>query len=109
MAQHLTEQQLIEYQFDLAEEAARKTMHEHLDSCERCGAALEAIARRFSALDLLADEINAPEELIAAAVEVAKSAEIAQDSHIDIWKWGLAAAAVIAVAGGVLIMGNMGE
>ena len=68
MKPHLTEDMLIQYQFDLLEANLVKDVKSHLDECSACRGALEQIANKFSALDLLSGEPNITEELISRTV-----------------------------------------
>jgi hypothetical protein len=69
MNKHLTEQQLIDYQFKLADEAGLNTARVHLEQCEACRQRLQRLAQKFASLDLLRDEIEVPEELSSRTVE----------------------------------------
>ncbi|MBM4024477.1 MAG: DUF4139 domain-containing protein [Planctomycetes bacterium] len=68
MNQHLTEQQLIDYQFKLADEAALDEARSHLEQCEPCRRRLQTLVRKFAALDLLREEIQVPADLLAQTV-----------------------------------------
>ena len=72
MENHLTEQELIEYQFKLASDIQSKQAAEHLQSCEQCRGQLEKLQRKFAALDLLKGEAKVSEDLISQVVEQAK-------------------------------------
>jgi hypothetical protein len=69
MNQHLTEQQLIDYQFNLASEPDREAARTHLDECEECRQRLQKLVRKFASLDLLRDEIGVSEDLLSRTVE----------------------------------------
>ncbi len=58
MNEHLTEQQLIDCQFKLADEAGLNAARTHLDECAECRQRLEKLVRKFAALDLLRGEIK---------------------------------------------------
>jgi hypothetical protein len=77
MSKHLTEQQLIDYQFKLASEAGMNEARSHLNECEECRQRLQRLVRKFAALDLLRDEIGVSESLlsktVANAVQVRRS------------------------------------
>jgi hypothetical protein len=108
MNKHLTEQQLIDYQFKLADEAGMNAARVHLDECEECRRQLQRLVRKFASLDLLRDEIKAPEDLLSRTVE---NAVQARRSGV-IWLYripalGAVAAAVIAGAA-LLLVSNSG-
>ena len=69
MKHHLTERELIEYQFKLASEARMEESAEHLKGCGGCRELLERLQRKFAALDLLSDEIKVGEDLISQVIE----------------------------------------
>jgi len=64
MMHHLTEEPLIEYHFGLASESRARSFARHLQHCPECRKKLEQLKLKFSALDLLEEEIELPEELV---------------------------------------------
>ncbi len=74
MNQHLTEQQLIDYQFKLADAAGASAAQAHLDECEECRQRLQKLVRKFASLDLLREEVEVPEGLLSRTVENATQA-----------------------------------
>jgi len=64
MMHHLTEEALIEYHFGLASESRARSFARHLQHCPECRKKLEQLKLKFSALDLLEEEIELPEELV---------------------------------------------
>ena len=58
MKNHLTERELIEYQFKLASDNRMKETAEHLQGCGQCRGHLEKLQRKFAALDLLSEEVK---------------------------------------------------
>ncbi|MHC4743191.1 MAG: hypothetical protein ACYS8Z_14850 [Planctomycetota bacterium] len=100
MKRHLTEQELIEYRFDLASDAQAKEVSGHLNSCEHCRAELEMLKRRFELLDLLHDDVTASEDLIQRAIEQASRPSVMALYNIpkNLPAWAGAAAAVLIVA-----------
>ncbi len=74
MNQHLTEQQLIDYQFKLADAAGMNAAQAHLDECEECRQRLQKLVRKFASLDLLREEVEVPEGLLSRTVENATQA-----------------------------------
>ncbi|MGB2807006.1 MAG: hypothetical protein WBC22_04670, partial [Sedimentisphaerales bacterium] len=59
MKAHLTEQELIEYQFKLASDVQAGEVAGHLEECSQCREHLEKLQRKFAALDLLREEVKA--------------------------------------------------
>ena len=109
MNEHLTEQQLIDYQFKLADEAGMDEARTHLKECDECRQSLQRLARKFAALDLLRDEIEVPEDLLSRTVENAVQARRGR----TIWLYrvpalGAVAAAVITGAA-LLLVSNSGQ
>ncbi|MBN2183494.1 MAG: DUF4139 domain-containing protein [Sedimentisphaerales bacterium] len=100
---HLTERQLIEYQFKLAEESRAKEIAGHLESCGQCRRQLEKLQRKFASLDLLRGETKVSEELISQVVEQAKKQAPAKTFFLRKPVW-LSAAAVLLL--GLLLITN---
>jgi hypothetical protein len=97
MTEHLTEQELIDYAYDLAPEAAMQRAREHLAACEACQSGLGALKRKFASLDLLRSEIKPSPELIERVAAVA-GMPAREGAHLPqrlFWLSGLAAAIVI--------------
>jgi hypothetical protein len=69
MNEHLTDQQLIDYQFRLTDETRLAEAGVHLERCEPCRRRLENLVRKFAALELLRDEVKASESLLARTVD----------------------------------------
>ena len=53
MENHLTENELIEYQFKLGSQGQQNASSEHLASCAECREHLEKLIKKFAALELL--------------------------------------------------------
>ena len=105
MKRHLTEKQLIEYQFKLADDRPTAAYAKHLAACEQCRSHLARIERKFAALDLLRDQIKASDELIARTV--AQAAESGPRRIIRLWPAWIGAAAAVIVIAAVLIVNNL--
>jgi len=71
MKNHLTERELIEYQFKLISDMQIKEAAEHLQGCGQCREHLEKLQRKFSALDLLREEAKISDNLISRVIEQA--------------------------------------
>jgi len=107
MNRHLTEQELIEYQFKLASEAQMAEVSEHLAQCGDCRGELERLAAKFSALDLLREEIKVSDTLISHVVEQAgQPKRVKLGVHKKMPAWAGAAAAVLVV-GLLLVVSNL--
>jgi len=106
MNKHLTEQQLIDYQFKLASESGTSAARAHLDECEECRQRLQKQARKFALLDLLREEVEVPEGLLSKTVENAVQARPGR----VIWLYRLpalgAVAAAVIVGAAVLLVPN---
>ncbi len=105
MKSHLTQDTLIQYQFDLLEEAQRHEAAAHLNECSLCRQKLEGVRRQFSTLDVLNNEdATLPDELIQKTL--ASLRQTKPMPTITPWtgfKW-MAPAAVILLAAGVLFV-----
>jgi hypothetical protein len=107
MKAHLTEQELIEYQFKLASDVHVGEIAGHLEDCSQCREHLEKLQRKFAALDLLREEITASEDLISRVVEQAGSARGGVRPRIIRFRktaWIGSAAAVLLV--GFILLAN---
>ena len=69
MKPHLTERELIEYEFKLTSDIQAKKAAEHLAECRQCREHLEQLKRKFAALDLLREEVRVSDDLISQVVE----------------------------------------
>ena len=103
---HLTEQQLIDYQFKLASDAGMEQARAHLEQCEACRQWLADLNRKFAALDLLRDEVKPSDALIARTVENAAKARRTRVIPILSLPWLGATAAAIVVGVAVFLMSN---
>ena len=107
MKRHLTEQELIEYQFKLASDAQMGEIGGHLGECGQCRGELERLARKFAALDLLRAEIKASEDLISQVVEQAGQAGLVRPAayrRLPVWA---GAAAAVLIIGLLLMVSNL--
>jgi hypothetical protein len=94
---HLTEDTLIQYQFDLLSESKRQKAAEHLEACAECRQALTALQEKFGVLDVLNAEETLPQELVAATVAGAQRPRSAGWKPALSWRPLLAAAAVLVI------------
>lgn len=62
---HLSAGQLRSFHFNLPEETERAAIEAHLEACADCRGRLEEIKAQFAALDLLKQEVEVPERLVA--------------------------------------------
>ncbi|MHC4426298.1 MAG: DUF4139 domain-containing protein [Planctomycetota bacterium] len=113
MKNHLTERELIEYQFKLASDVRMEDTAEHLNRCAQCRGHLERLERKLTALDLLRDDVKVGEDLISQVIEQAQSGtsdltpkkRFLSFARNDMWIG--AAAAVLLV--GLLLVARLGE
>jgi hypothetical protein len=106
MENHLTENELIEYQFKLGSQEQQNASREHLAGCVECRERLEQLIKKFAALDLLREDAHVPEELISGVLE--QAGKPARGKVVPFYKspWiGAVAAAVVACF--VLLMSNL--
>ena len=106
MKGHLTEQELIEYQFKLASDSRVEKIAGHLKDCARCRRRLEQLERKFASLDLLREEITASEDLISKVVEQAGQPVRTRLIRFKKPAW-LGAAAAVLLVGFILLATNL--
>jgi hypothetical protein len=106
MENHLTENELIEYQFKLGSQEQQNKSSEHLAGCAECRQHLEKLIKKFAALDLLRQDTHVSEELIAQVLE--QAGQPAQRKAILFYRspW-MGAVAAVLVAGFVLLMSHL--
>ena len=92
---HLTEKEIIEYQFKLASAEQMARMAKHLEDCSRCRQVNERLAAKLAALELLRKEPDISEQFAAKIIENVKSAVYKKTKTYRMPAW-LSAAAVIA-------------
>jgi hypothetical protein len=103
MKTHLTERELIEYQFRLAPEAQIEQALQHLEACSECRESLERLGRTFAALDLLREDAEVSEQLISKVVEGAGRPAAAKVVRLRGPVWIGAAAAALLMGSLVLV------
>ena len=108
MNRHLTEQELIEFEFKLDSDVRRAEISSHLQECASCRAHLERLNSKFSALELLREEIKASDDLITNVVEQAAQPVGPRIVPFNKPAWLSTAAAVILV-GSILLISNLRE
>ena len=106
MKGHLTEQELIEYQFKLASDSRAEEIAGHLKDCARCRRRLEQLERKFASLDLLREEVKASDDLISKVVEQAGQSVRARVIPFRKPAW-LSAAAAALLVGSLLLVTNL--
>jgi len=104
MENHLTERELIEYQFKLAPENSAEEIAGHLERCGQCREQLEKLKRKFAALDLLRGEAKVSDELISQVVEQVKKPAPTKTFLLGKHVW-LSAAAVLLL--GLFLITNI--
>ncbi|MHC4510796.1 MAG: hypothetical protein ACYTAO_17880 [Planctomycetota bacterium] len=106
MERHLTERELIEYQFRLASEEQAGAADEHLARCAECREGLERLNRKFASLDLLREDVHASEELISQVLEQVKEPTRAKVVPFVKYPW-LGPVAAVFLVGFVILIGNL--
>ncbi|NQT01396.1 MAG: DUF4139 domain-containing protein [Planctomycetes bacterium] len=108
MKHHLTEKELIEYQFKLASDTRMKEAAEHIEGCGQCRGNLEKLQRKYAALDLLGEKAEISEDLISRVTEQAGRPVLKRIAWFKKPVWISSAAAVLLV-GLLLIANQLGE
>jgi len=108
MNRHLTEQELIEYEFKLASDDLTAEISGHLEDCAQCRKNLEKLQRKFAALDLLREDIKASEDLISSVVEQAQQPVRTRIVPFGKPAW-LGTAAAVLLVGSILLFSNLGR
>jgi len=106
MTRHLTERELIEYQFELASATAAQRLAEHLADCPQCSEQLERLKRKYAALELLREEVDVPESLISRVIEQAGQAPERRVVSYRRSAW-IGAAAAVLLMGSLLLISNL--
>ncbi|NLH17418.1 MAG: DUF4139 domain-containing protein [Phycisphaerae bacterium] len=101
MNPHLTEDLLIQLQFDLLEPTAANQARQHLVECESCRILAGQLQAKFASLDLLREEMAVPEGLIERAIVGA--AHRTPSRRMRPMMWLSAAAAILVVGVGAAI------
>jgi hypothetical protein len=107
MKHHLTEKELIGYQFKLASDSRMEEITGHLEGCVQCRESLERLERKFAALDLLRAEVKVGEDLISQVVE--QAGQPVRTRFISIRKpaW-IGSAAAVLLLGLLLVVAHLG-
>ncbi len=108
MNRHLTEQELIEFQFNLASDVLVGEISGHLEECAQCREHLEKLQRKFSSLELLREEIKASDDLISSVVEYARRPVRRRIISFSKPAW-LSAAAAVLIVGFILLASHLIE
>ncbi|HUW18279.1 MAG TPA: DUF4139 domain-containing protein [Sedimentisphaerales bacterium] len=103
MKGHLTERELIEYQFKLASEGLAERMAGHLQECGKCRESLERLKQKFAALDLLREDFEVSEDLISQVLEQVSEPVKSKVVSFRRPAWIGAAAAVLLVGSLLLV------
>ncbi len=108
MSHHLTERELIEYQFRLISEAETEPIGAHLEVCSECREHLEQLKHKFTALDLLRGDIVVSEDLLSRVTE--QAAQPVQRRVIPFTNpaW-IATAAAVLIVGLALLLASLTE
>jgi predicted anti-sigma-YlaC factor YlaD len=108
MKNHLTERELIEYQFKLAPDTRMKEAAKHLQGCGECREHLGKLQRKFAALDLLSEEAKISEDLISHVVEQASRPARTGIIWFKKYAW-LSSAAAVLLVGVLLVATQLGK
>jgi len=104
MKPHLTQDVLIQYQFDLLEEAQRNEAATHLEECSQCRKALEKLKQRFLSLDVLDNEEVLSDQLVQKTIASIHQSKEPELNRRRLWvKWGAIAAGIVLAAAIVFI------
>ncbi len=109
MNSHLTEQQLIDYEFKLSPGAEMKQARAHLEGCEACRLRLQSLSRKFASLELLRDEAAVSETLLHKTVAHATTARRGRIIRLYRLPWVGAVAAAVVVGVAVLLVSMPGQ
>ena len=102
---HLSEDKLIQYAFNLTDSEAKLAMQQHLDECEDCRDALAAVQAKFAQMDVLRDEVPPSEELIQQTLAAKRNVKTIPLYRRRWVEWSAAAAAVALVC--ILMLQNL--
>ena len=111
MKRHLTERELIEYEFKLAADRQMREIAGHLEACAACSERLEQLRGKFAALELLREEAAVSEDLISRVVQQAGQPVRRRQARVIPFygpAWAGAAAAVLLI-GVLLVVGRFGR
>jgi len=109
MKAHLTKRDLIEYRFKLADDARLRHIAEHLDGCASCRDELRRLRDKFSALDLLREDVTASEELMSQVVAQAGARAAPRVTAFRRPAWFRAVAAVLVLGLALLFAAQFGQ
>jgi hypothetical protein len=109
MRHHLTERELIEYQFKLVSDSRMKKAAEHLERCSRCRENLEQLNRKFASLELLREEITVSDDLVSQVLEQADRPVQTRVVSFRKSAWLAGVAAVLFVGLLLLFADNIGR
>jgi hypothetical protein len=107
MKRHLTERELIEYQFELASDARTQEIAGHLKDCAQCRERLERLKGRFEALELLREELEPSEDLISRVLAEVSEPVRARVVSFRRPAW-IGAAAAVLLMGSLLLVSRLG-
>ncbi len=105
MKSHITEEQCIQWLFDLADPGEAKAIADHVGLCEACSALKTRVQTQFSQLDVLQGDPILSEALIQ---ETQASCQSRPVKPVNWWWLSLAACLVFASLGSVVVMTRPG-
>ncbi len=104
MKDHLTQKEIIEYQFKLASDIEMQRIAKHLEQCQICQSNLKRLKRKFASLDLLREDVKVSDDLIAQVLTKIEKPEKVRTIPIKWHSWIGATAAAIII--GLLLIAN---
>ncbi len=108
MNTHCSEQQLIDYAFELLSARQTDEIRAHLDTCEACRTRLDGLKGKFASLELLREEIAASPALIASTLGAASQARRPMILRLWARPWLGAVAAVVLVGIALFVVSTFG-
>ena len=111
MEKHLTEKDLIEFQFKLADELRLEEIAEHLETCGECKRLNERLAGKFAALETLRSDEKINEQLVTRTIEQVSKSKVQQRQLPFVLRnrWWLSAAAVFLLVLTVAVVSQLGK
>ncbi|MBN2211820.1 MAG: DUF4139 domain-containing protein [Sedimentisphaerales bacterium] len=98
MKRHITDDQLLQLAFDLANENQAEAIRSHLAECETCRRRQEQLQAKFTVLDVLRDEPQVTDELLQRTLTKVREAK--SISGTPWWR----SKALAAVAAGIMVL-----
>lgn len=104
MSEHIKNDDLIRYQFDLTTPEDATVIARHLETCELCRAKVQKIEAKFAQLDILQDDMKISSELLEKTARQVQTKPKNKSSLRLLWP---AAAAAALVMGATVMFSDM--